>query len=166
MDLYKRHWHQEASQASLVNIGRTMTIIFVFIGCSVAPQLVNPKFKGIFHYIQEFQGYLSPGILAAFVFGFIVKKAPPLAGVTALLLTVPIYGILQWQYSNIAFLNRMTITFVLIMIVMTVITWRNPLPHAVDMPINKDYDMHPAKSVVWLGSTVITGVIIFYIIFW
>ena len=56
-------------------------------------------------YIQEFQGYISPGILAAFIFGILVKKAPPMAGVVALLACVPIYGFLQWQFGEIAFLN-------------------------------------------------------------
>ncbi len=166
MDLYKRHWQKEASQVSLVKIGRITTLIFVVIGCIIAPQLANPKFKGVFHYIQEFQGYISPGILAAFVFGFIVKKAPPAAGVMALLLTVPIYGFLQWQYTEIAFLNRMAITFIIVIITMAMITWKNPLDKAVEMPVNKDFDMRPAPSVIWLGSLVILGVVCFYIVFW
>lgn len=166
MDLYKRHWCKAASQKSLVSLGRVMTLIFVIIGCVIAPQLANPKFKGIFHYIQEFQGYISPGILAAFVFGFIVKKAPPLAGVLALVLTVPIYGFLQWQFTEVAFLNRMAITFIVVIIAMAFITWKDPLPRAVAMPINKDFDMRPAPAVVWLGGMVIMAVIVFYIIFW
>ena len=166
MDLYQRHWRKGGSQKSLVSIGRVMTLIFVIIGCVIAPQLANPKFKGIFNYIQEFQGYISPGILAAFVFGFVVKKAPSLAGVLALLLTVPIYGFLQWQYSEIAFLNRMAITFIIVIITMAVVTWKNPLPRAVEMPINKDYDMRPTPAVMWLGGAVIVAVIVFYIIFW
>ena len=143
-----------------------MTIIFVIIGCFIAPQLANPKFKGIFHYIQEFQGYISPGILAAFVFGFIVKKTPASAGVTALLLTVPVYGFLQWQYSDIAFLNRMAITFAFVISVMTLITLFYPLKKAKEMPVQENFDMRPAPSVVWLGSAVIAAVIVFYIIFW
>jgi SSS family solute:Na+ symporter len=44
---------------------------------------------GVFKFIQEFQGYISPGILAAFVFGFAVRRAPPAAGVTALVASAP-----------------------------------------------------------------------------
>ena len=166
MDLYKRYWKKDAPQKSLVRIGRVMTIVFVIVGCFIAPQLANPKFKGIFHYIQEFQGYISPGILAAFVFGFIVKRAPASAGVAALLLTVPVYGFLQWQYSEIAFLNRMAITFAIIILVMALISFINPLKTSKEMPVQENFDMRPAPSVVWLGSAVIVAVIIFYIIFW
>jgi uncharacterized sodium:solute symporter family permease YidK len=81
MDLYKRHWRKGASQRSLMLIGRIMTVLFVLIACFIAPRLADPKFGGVFRYIQEFQGYISPGIVAAFVFGFIIKKAPPAAAV-------------------------------------------------------------------------------------
>ncbi|MFB3077002.1 MAG: SLC5 family protein, partial [Lysobacterales bacterium] len=67
MDLYKRHWNRDASPSSIVKIGRISTLIFVVIVCLIAPSLGTPRFHGIFTYIQEFQGYISPGILAAFV---------------------------------------------------------------------------------------------------
>jgi solute:Na+ symporter, SSS family len=166
MDLYKRYWNKQASQRTIVLTGRLMTILFVIIGCIIAPQLANPKFKGVFHYIQEFQGYISPGILAAFVFGFTVKKAPASAGVIALLLTVPVYGFLQWQYPEVAFLNRMAITFVVVVIAMSLITWIFPRAKPVDMPVNKTIDMRPAPSVLWLGGLVVSAVFAFYLVFW
>ena len=122
MDLFKRHWQKDASQKSLIWTGRITTAIFVLIGCFIAPKLGDPKFKGIFTYIQEFQGYISPGILAVFVFGMIFKRAPAAAGVTGLILTVPVYGFLQWQFGDIAFLNRMAVTFFFVLIVMLLMT--------------------------------------------
>ncbi|MBN2088660.1 sodium/solute symporter, partial [candidate division KSB1 bacterium] len=165
MDLYKRHWNKEASQKTLIWTGRMTTLIFVLIGCFIAPQLGNPKLKGIFTYIQEFQGYISPGILAVFVFGMIFKQAPPSAGVTGLILTVPVYGFLQWQFSEIAFLNRMAITFVVILVVMYIITLVAP-QKAKEMPVRADFDMRPATSVKLLGAVVIFATLILYIIFW
>jgi SSS family solute:Na+ symporter len=166
MDLYKRHWHKDASGKILVNIGRAMTVLFVIVGCLIAPKLGDPKFKGIFHYIQEFQGYISPGILAAFVFGFIFKRAPQIAGVVALVLCVPVYGFLQWQFGSIAFLNRMAITFVIILLTMGVITIMAPLKEPKVVPIKVNYDMRPSVSVLLLGGAVIAAVITFYIVFW
>ena len=166
MDLYKRHWHKDASQKNLVTIGRIMTVLFVIVGCLIGPHLADPRFKGVFHYIQEFQGYISPGILAAFVFGFIFKRAPASAGVTALILTAPVYGFLQWKFGDIAFLNRMAITFGIIISVMFVITHFKPMPQPKVMPVRQDLDMTTSPLVLWLGGAVIAGVILFYIIFW
>ena len=114
MDIYKRHINKNADQKTIVRLGRWATLVFVVAVCLIAPQLGNPKFKGIFNYIQEFQGFISPGILAAFVFGLFVKKTPRAAGVVSLLLNVPIYGLLMWKFASIAFLNRMAITFVVL----------------------------------------------------
>jgi len=166
MDLYKRHFKKDAKQFAIVTMGRSTTLLFVIIGCIIAPQLNNPKFGGIFTYIQEFQGYISPGILAAFVFGLVFKLAPASAGVTALLVNVPVYGFLHWQFSEIAFLNRMAITFVFILLIMGVITWLNPRRTPLEMPVRKDFDMSPAPSVKWLGITVIVITVALYIIFW
>jgi SSS family solute:Na+ symporter len=166
MDLFRRHWKKDASQKALIWTGRTTTAIFVLIGCFIAPYLGDERFKGIFTYIQEFQGYISPGILAVFVFGMIFKRAPAVAGVTGLILTVPIYGFLHWQFGEIAFLNRMAITFVVILIVMGIITKLKPLAEPKVMPVREEFDMRPAPSVVWLGAIVIAITIALYIKFW
>jgi SSS family solute:Na+ symporter len=166
MDLFKRHWKKDASQKALIWTGRTTTAIFVLIGCFIAPYLGDERFKGIFTYIQEFQGYISPGILAVFVFGMVAKRAPAIAGVTGLILTVPIYGFLHWQFGEIAFLNRMAITFVIILIVMGIITKLKPLAEPKVMPVREEFDMRPAPSVVWLGVIVIAITIALYIKFW
>ncbi len=166
MDLYKRHWKNDVSPHSLVTVGRIMTILFVVIGCVIAPQLGAERFKGIFNYIQEFQGFISPGILAAFAFGLIFKRTPAAAGVTALLLNVPIYGVLLKFSGNIAFLNRMAITFVILIFVMAIITKVMPLPQPKVMPIRENFDMKSAPSVIWLGAAVIVITIVLYIIFW
>ncbi len=166
VDLFKRHWKKDASHKTMVAMGRLTTLAFVLIGCFIAPMLGDPRFGGIFTYIQEFQGYISPGILAAFVFGLLVKKAPDAAGVSALILTVPIYGFLQWQFSGIAFLNRMALTFAIVIIIMAVITALNPRRAEKTLPIRESFDMTPSPSVKRLGFLVIGITIVLYIIFW
>lgn len=166
MDLYKRHWNQQASGRSLITMGRITTAIFVLVGCFIAPQLANPNFKGIFNYIQEFQGFLSPGVLAAFVFGLFVQRAPASAGVAALLLCPILYGFLLIFFAEIAFLNRIAITFIVIIAVMTVLTMTRPLTEPATLPIRQEFDMRPAPAVMWLGTTVIALTLGLYVIFW
>ena len=166
MDLYKRYWNPEAPQKSILRMGRGMTLLFVFIGCVIAPQLGHPRFQGIFNYIQEFQGYISPGILAAFLFGLLFKRAPGAAGVTALLANPLIYGFLHWRFGDIAFLNRMAITFGIILLLMAGITLWRPLKEAVVLPKREDFDMRTPPLVKWLGAAVIVVTVTLYIIFW
>ncbi len=166
MDLYKRHLHNSNNEMNTVKIGRVTTVILVIIGCMIAPNLGHPRFHGIFNYIQEFQGFVSPGVLAAFVFGIAFKKTPMGAGITALILSPVVYGILLLFFSDIAFLNRMAITFFVIVVVMGVMTIVNPLSKPVEMPVRKDFDMRPTKTVLWLGIGIIAVTVSLYIIFW
>jgi SSS family solute:Na+ symporter len=166
LDLYKVYIKKDASQKNLVFIGRMMTILFVLIGCFIAPYLGDPKFMGIFTYIQEFQGYISPGILAAFIFGILVKKAPPAAGVSALLTCVPVYGFLQWQFGDIAFLNRMAITFGVVLLLMAIITILIPLKEPKQFPKRTDIDLTTTPQLIWLGGAVIFVTLVLYAIFW
>jgi SSS family solute:Na+ symporter len=166
MDLFKRHWKKDASQKAQIWMGRISSAVFVLVGCIIAPKLGDPNFQGIFTYIQEFQGYISPGILAVFVFGMIFKRAPANAGVTGLILTVPVYGFLQWQFGEIAFLNRMAITFVLVLLVMLVMTLLKPMAQQKEMPVREEFDMTATPSVKILGGCVIILTLILYVIFW
>jgi SSS family solute:Na+ symporter len=163
MDLYKRHLRPGAAEQTLVRVGRIATFVFVAFGCLIA---LSPILQGgVFRFIQEFQGYISPGIVAAFVFGFAVPKAPPAAGVAALLLSAPIYGLLQWRLGDVAYLHRMLGTFVLLLIVMAVITALAPLLSPRPLPVRHDIDMSgSAAARVW-GALVIAAVLAFCVIF-
>jgi SSS family solute:Na+ symporter len=166
MDLYQRYLRRNASQKSLVWMGRVLTLLFVLFGCLLAPYLASPRFGGIFKYIQEFQGFISPGIVAAFAFGMAVRKTPPAAGLVALALNPPIYGLLFLFSDRIAFLNRMAITFGLLIASMAVVTITKPLTEPKQMPVRQNFDMRPAPLVLLLGGLVIAAVIVFYLIFW
>ncbi len=167
MDLYKRHFKRDASPKALILIGRIMTCVFVLIGCLIAPYLGHPKLMGIFHYIQDFQGYISPGILAAFIFGLIFKRAPAPAAIAALVLNVPVYGILHLHaFDHIVFLNKMAITFCILILAMAAVTLLKPLPEPKTLPSKGGIDLKPASSVVWLGAAVIVVTVALYILFW
>lgn len=166
LDICKRYMTPRASQRFLVNTGRVTTVIFVVIGCLIAPFLGNERFGGVFNYIQEFQGYISPGILAAFVFGFVVKAAPQAAGAAALLVSAPVYGLLQWQFGNIAYLNRMAITFAAVILVMTIMTLAAPNHAPKPMPERADMDTRLSLDVALAGGAVLAAIAAFYVVFW
>ena len=75
MDVYNRLLDRQASQFRLVVLGRVMTVFFVTTGCLIAPVLEDPKYGGVFQFIQKSQGYISPGVAAAFLVAFLVPRA-------------------------------------------------------------------------------------------
>ncbi len=164
MDLWKRHLRPAASERSLVLVGRVSTVVFLVLACLVSlSQLLE---QGVFTFIQEFQGYVSPGIVAAFAFGFASKTAPPLAGTAALLLSAPVYGLLQWQWGDVPYLHRMLATFGILIAVMAGITWWRPLAEPKQLPDRTDLDTRSSPVVIVAGVAVVLAVAGFFVAFW
>ncbi len=165
MDIYREWFNKEASQKTLVVMGRFAVPVLVVIGCLIAPVLASPRFKGAFAFIQEFQGFVSPGILTIFLFGLFVKKAPRICGVLGLILSPIIYGILFFGWSDMAFLNRMAITVGAIAAVLAIVTAVNPLKEVIKLPETTQIDLQWSKGSIYLGVIVVILTVLLYIIF-
>jgi SSS family solute:Na+ symporter len=165
MDVYNRLIDRRASQTRLVFVGRLMTVVCVLVGCSLAPKLTNPKFGGVFQFIQQFQGYIWPGVVAAFVFGMLVPQAPGSAGVAALVCGPAIYSLFQKFAGNVHFLIQVAVTFQLVLFIMGMITFLAPLKEPKPLPVRKDVELKTEPFVIFCGLAVIAAVITFFIIF-
>jgi SSS family solute:Na+ symporter len=166
MDLYRQFIHKGASQGTLVLVGRLGVGAFVVIGCIMSPLLDNPAFGGIFKYIQEFQGFISPGILAVFLFGLLVHRAPAVCGVVGLVASPLLYGLLKVVAPNLAFLDRMAVCLFVILVLMAVITWLKPLEKPVELPTNTRIQLESSSGAKMAGIAVVVVTLILYGIFW
>jgi SSS family solute:Na+ symporter len=167
MDIFKKYLSPNASQSAVVGLGRICVGVFMVIGCLLAPLLGNPKISNsIFTIIQESQGYISSGILGAFVFGFVVRKAPPMAGVAGLLTNPVAYGLMKVYLPKVQFLDRMAISFACVLAVMTLITLVKPLPRPIEFKTNTEIDLASSRSAQIGGVIVVIATIALYIKFW
>jgi len=169
---------KEPESSFLVGMGRVFVVVFVLIACLIAPKLGRPEFGGIFTFIQEFQGFISPGVLAVFIFGFLVPRAPRYLGWLGIVLNAVLYGSLKlflgawivkqgwWFAPEISFLDRMGICFLTVMALCAILTKVNPLPAPITMPVNPAMSMESSKSAKWGGIAVVIVTLILYVIFW
>lgn len=156
----------ESSQDTLVGVGKFFTVLFVLISCLIAPNLGNPAFGGIFTFIQEFQGFISPGVLMVFLFGFLVPRAPRYLGWLGIAVNVVLYGALKVAAPGIPFLNRMAICFGVVFLVMAVITAVKPLAQPVVMPTTDLIALESSKKAKVYGIGVVIATLVLYAIFW
>lgn len=160
MDLYRRFLRKDAGQGELVAVGRVTTVVALALAAVLA---TSPFLEGgVFTFIQEFQGYVSPGIVAAFVFGFAVPKAPPLAGLAALVLSAPVYGVLAWAWPDVVYLHRMVATLGALVLVMAAITLAQPLAEPRRLPVREAFDMRSSRPALAGGVAVILAVLAFF----
>lgn len=166
MDIYREWFNKNAAQKALVLVGRFCIPVGVVIGCLIAPVLANPRFRGAFAFIQEFQGFVSPGVLTIFLFGMFVKWTPRYCGVLGLVLSPIIYGILFFGFSDIAFLNRMAITVGAISAILLLLTLINPMKEQIVLPEQTKIELSWSKGSVYFGIFVVLMTVALYIIFW
>ena len=174
MDIYRRMFYVQASQANLVWLGRGLTAAFVLAGCAIAPMLDDPRFGGVFQYIQQFQGYIWPGVVAAFVIPMVLPKVPEAAGVVALILGPLAYACFQFTAKSVArprghdlhFLIQVLLAFAVVTAVMVVWTVLAPRTHPKQLPEREAIRLDTEPIVYFTGVVVILGVLAFFIVFW
>ncbi len=166
MDVYHRLLDRGASQKRLLVLGRVMTLVFMVIGGLLAPMLDNPKYGGVFQYIQQFQGYIWPGVVAAFAFGMLVPTAPGSAGVAALVTGPLFYGLFQRFAPGLHFLIQVALSFQLVVMLMGLITFIKPLETPRVLPVREEIDVRTRTDVKIIGTVVVFAVLTFYILFW
>lgn len=166
MDIYNK-LRKSASQRELVSIGKLGVLIFAAVALWLAVFL-SDKLDSIFSYIQEFQGFLSPGALAVFVFGFFVPKCPRYFGWLGIAINVVEYGVLKLLFPSLAFLNRMAVCLITIMIIGALLTLLNHLIGGESIVLkSKDIiEMKSSGRAKAFGCIVVLLTVALYIIFW
>jgi SSS family solute:Na+ symporter len=167
MDIYRLHIAPDASQTQLVGMGRILVGVFTVLGCSLAPMLGDPRIgNSIFAIIQEGQAYIYSGILAVFLVGMLVRRAPPVTGTVGLLLGPASFWTIKQFAPGISFVDRASLAFGIVIAVMLAITAIKPLAQPVQLATTSDIDMTPSKGAKALGGVVILLTIALYIVFW
>ncbi len=109
LDIYKRFFNKEATDKKVVTTGRWAILIAFIIALIIAPGLKS--FGQGFQYIQEFTGFVSPGILAMFLMGFFWKRSNSNGALAATIASIPLSVLFKYTVPSMPFLNRMGVVF-------------------------------------------------------
>ena len=169
MDIYKQHITRGARDAPIPWTGLAAVLVFVAVCATLATILDRlPGFDGVFNFIQQFQGYIWPGTVAAFMGGLMLKRAPAIAGNAALLIGPIAYGALQFTQDahGVHFLLQTLIAWAAAFGAVVVLAVARPDTEKWTLPENAQVDLRSSKGAAIAGAFVIAGVAAFYIVFW
>ncbi len=175
MDIYakaKEVAGKPATNTQLVAMGKVGVLVCAVIATVISPFLDNPAFGGIFTFIQEFQGFLSPGVLAVFLFGFFVPKCPRIFGWLGILIGAVAYASFKWVSflgcTDSSFLNRMGYSLIVVCAVGAILTIMNAIKggEAVVLGDKGIIEMKTSNRAKFFGLAVIVATIALYILFW
>ena len=112
LDIYSQIINKNASEKSLVFIGRLTASISMLYAVFVAEPFIG-KSDQAFQVIQEFTGFFTPGIVLIFLLGFFWKKADSFSALIAVIGSVILSTIFKLYLPDIPFMDRVGIVFII-----------------------------------------------------
>jgi SSS family solute:Na+ symporter len=191
LDIYKKAFEKGASEKRMVNVGKITVVVSmmlaVLLSLIIGDALMGEGKQG-FQYIQEYTGFVSPGIFAMFILGFFWKKttssAAMFATIGGFLISVilkflpgwvdlsPLYEY-GWAVANgngvyeIPFMDRMSIVFVCCIIGMYFISIYEHKRGVVSKGLEIDAKMFKVSTSFAIGALIIFSMIVaLYTAFW
>jgi solute:Na+ symporter, SSS family len=172
LDIYRKFFHKDATEKQLVRTGRWAVLISMLLACLVAPALRS--LDQAYQFIQEYVGFISPGVLAIFLLGFFWKRATSAAALTAALLTIPMSALLKFlplwtsgAFPDFPFLDRMSIVFAFLVLMMIFISLLDQKSKDQPRAIEIDASMFRITADFAVGSVLIIGILTaLYTAFW
>ncbi|HEX9651788.1 MAG TPA: sodium/solute symporter [Cyclobacteriaceae bacterium] len=121
MDIYKHYINKAASNKQMVRVGRLVAIVAMLIAISFAPQLSN--LDQVFQYIQEYTGFIYPGVVVVFTMGLFWNQITSKAAIWTAAATIPIGIAIKFALPEIPWILRMGYVFIILCTVASVISF-------------------------------------------
>jgi len=165
MDVYNKYFDKKASQTKQVTVGRITAAVAFVVAAVVAPAL--GQLDQAFQFIQEYTGFISPGVFAIFFFGVFWKKTTSNAALTAAALSIPLSIVLKIIYPGLPFLDRMGIVFLVLAALMIIISLVEGKGKDHPNSIEVEKDLFETSTGFKIGAFIILGITAaLYIVFW
>jgi len=191
LDIYKKKIRPDADDKKLVIVGKIAVVAAMVIGILISPHLGIDK--GGFKFIQEYTGFVSPGIFAMFLLGFFWKKTTSNAALFAtiggfimsiILKLLPLWVNLEplknigfsslvrqndkvTMLYEIPFLDRMAIVFIICLIGMYIISMVENSKGTRVNALEVDTKMFKVSTGFAVGALIIGGILTaLYTILW
>ncbi len=188
LDIYKKFFNTQATEKQLVYTGRVTIFVAMIIAIIIAPFMGIDK-KGGFQYIQEYTGFVSPGIFAIFILGFFWKRTTATAALVGAVITFPLSLLLKFlpkwidlsfltdmgfsvlnpesAIFEIPFLDRMGFVFVIVVFLMVTISLLDKEGKKNPKGLEIESSMFKPKGGFAIGAALVLGILAaLYIAFW
>ena len=121
MDIYKKYIDKEATDRKLVKVGRITSLCALII----AAIAVKPLLGGLdqaFQYIQEYSGFIYPGIIIVFGLGLLWKRSSGKAAVWTAIATIPLGVLFKIFLGDVPFQFRAGYIFMILLALFVIIS--------------------------------------------
>ena len=137
MDIYKKYINKDASDKKLVRVGR-LTSLAALVIAAVAVEPLLGSLDQAFQYIQEYSGFIYPGIIVVFGLGLLWKRASSRAAVWTAIITIPLGVLFKIFLGGVPFQLRAGYIFIILLVFFVLLSLVDKKFVAVELPEQKD----------------------------
>lgn len=165
MDIFNKHFDTKASETKQVRVGRITAVVAFVVASIVAPAL--GQLDQAFQFIQEYTGFISPGVFAIFFFGVFWKKTTSNAALAAAALSIPLSVLLKVVMPALPFIDRMGVVFLILAAMMIGISLYEGKGKDSPNSIEITKDLFVTSTAFKIGAILILGITAaLYTVFW
>lgn len=165
MDIYRHYLVTDQSEKHYVSVGRLASITSIFIAVILARPFLGGM-ASAFQTIQEYTGYIAPGIVAVFLMGMFWKKCNSQGAFGMLIVSVVSNILLKFSIPDTSFVIRIWLVFLTCLIAGYVISLltREPKPEQVVDLSSIDFESSETFNRLSIAVGVLLAAI--YVVFW
>lgn len=116
MDIYKEFFNKKASEKTLVNVGRITSIVALVLALIAVYPIMGGADQA-FQIIQEYSGFVYPGVVVIFGLGLLWKRASGAAAVVTAIGTFVFSILFKFLMPATPFLLRMGYVFICLVVI-------------------------------------------------
>jgi len=151
MDIYKQYINKNSTDKQEVFVGRLVAFVALFLAVITAKPLLGGLDQA-FQYIQEYTGYIYPGVVLVFGMGLFWKKATAKAALWTAIITIPLGIVIKWIVPEMPFILRMGYVFIVLVFVASIISFLDKKNDVTNSVTESNY----TKTIVTSGWILIT----------
>lgn len=122
MDIYKQFFNKNASERRLVNVGRLTSVVALLLAVLAVYPIMGGADQA-FQVIQEYSGFVYPGIVVIFGLGLLWKRASGTAAVVTAIGTFVFSILFKFMMPDVPFLLRMGYVFLCLVVLFFTISF-------------------------------------------
>jgi SSS family solute:Na+ symporter len=173
LDIYAKWLGREATEGHLVTVGRIAASVAILIAVLTARPLLG-SLDQAFQYIQEFSGFVTPGITVIFVLGLFWPRASEAGALTGAVASV-VLSFLFWfparlggsaALNAIPFINRMGIVFLTALALAVVVSLVRPAAASANRITMRGVSFGTTRGFNLAALLIVAALVALYTVWW
>ena len=165
MDVYKSMLKPDQSETHYVTVGRAIAVLAMIIAVFAAKPFLG-GFESAFQTVQEYTGFIAPGVVAVFLLGMFFKSTNNIGAFAALIVSVIVSLIFKFALPDFSFVNRIWAVFLLCMLAGLLLSALTAKPREDQLLPLGDVQMKTTTGFNVSSVAIILILIALYAVFW